>query len=203
MVRGAVERGCADRGNLTAYDVRRIGRVNQILFDVGCLAQFEQYAAGGSRMEEGDAMSAGTGPNPGREGFEPCSFGFRDCRVEIGYPQADMVDARSSLCQVPRDWRVGAGGLEQFNAPGAFAKERDADLFGWNFLLAGDVLSKKGRPDGDGFGQGFDRDSNVVDLVQANSLLERISADRAFGSTPESESNLGVLHVKIQHEIGE
>ena len=114
-----------------------------------------------------------------------------------------MVNAWPSILQMPGDGRIGIGWLEKFDPPGSVAKESDADLFGGNFLFAGDVVSENGRPDRDGLGQGFDRDSNVVDLVQANSLPERIIAGGAFSSTPASESNLGVRQVGVQHEIGE
>lgn len=114
-----------------------------------------------------------------------------------------MVDARPSLLEMSRDGGIGIGRLEKLDAPRSFAKESDADTFGGNILFAGDVSSENGRPDGDGLGQGFDRDSNVVDLVQANSLQERIIAGRAFVVAPVSVFNLGVKQAGVQHEIGE
>ena len=154
-------------------------------------------------MEKGHAVSAGPRPDSGWKRFEPRVLGPYESDVEIGNAQADVMDACSPFLQVPGDRGVGLGRLEQFDSPGAVAEERDPDHFGGNFLFAGDVSSEKGRPDRDGLGQGFDRDSNVVDLVQAISLHERISNGRAFSSTPASESNLGLKQVQVQHESGE
>jgi thioredoxin 1 len=154
-------------------------------------------------VEEGHAVSARPRSDPRGNYFEPGGLGPSDRGPEIGDSKADVVDARSSLLQMPGDRRIGIGRLEKFNAPGSVAEQRDSDSFGGNFLFTGDVESENGRPDRDGLGEGFDRDSNVVDLVQANSLQERISTGRAFSSTPASESNLGVKRVQVQHEIGE
>ena len=112
-----------------------------------------------------------------------------------------MPSPRFSRCRAIGE--SGSVGSSSSTRPGPSPKNATRTMFGGNFLFAGDVSSEKGRPDRDGLGQGFDRDSNVVDLVQANSLHERISISRAFSSTPASESNLGLMQVQFQHEIGE
>jgi len=154
-------------------------------------------------MKERHTVPAGTRTDSRRQDLEPCGFGQLQCGFQVGNSQADVVDARPSLLQVPGDRRSRVGRLEEFDTARSFAKERHADAFGGNFLFAGYVTSENGRPDGDGLGQGFDRDSNVVDLVQASSLQERINAGRAFVLAPGSVFNLGVRQVGVQHEIGE
>lgn len=154
-------------------------------------------------MEEGHTMSAGAHPDSGWKWLETHVLGPAERGLEVGNGQADVMDARPSFLEVTGNRRIGISRLEKLDASGALAEERDANLFGGNFLFAGDVSSEQGRPDRDGLGEGFDRDSNVVDLVQANSLHERISTSRAFSSTPASESNLGLKQVQFQHEIGE
>ena len=154
-------------------------------------------------MQKGHAMSAGPRPDTRWKWLETRVFGPAECGLEVGNAQADVVDARSSLLEVPGDRGIGVSRLEKFDASGTLAKKRDADLFGGNFLFAGDVSSEQGCPDRDCLGEGFDRDSNVVDLIQAISLHERISTGRAFNSTPASESNLGLMQVQVQHESGE
>ena len=138
-------------------------------------------------MEEGHAVSTGPRTDSRWKRFEPRVLGPHKRGLEVGNAQADVMDARPSFLEVPGDRRIGISRLEKLDASGALAEERDADLFGGNFLFAGDVSSEQGRPDRDGLGEGFDRDSNVVDLVQANSLHERISTSRAFSSTPASD----------------
>jgi thioredoxin 1 len=154
-------------------------------------------------MEEGHAMSARPCPDARWKNFESGCFGLVQGAVEIRDRQADMMDASSSPLQVSGDGRIGTGRFEQFDSPLAGAEERDSDLFGGNILFSGDVLSQNGGPDRDRLGEGFDRDSNVVDLVHSNSLQERIRAGRACCLTPVTAYNLGGRQAGVQHEIGE
>lgn len=121
-------------------------------------------------MQEGDAPSARSGPDARIE--DPESRGFRPFErgIEILHLQADVVHALAAPLEEARDGGFRAGGLEQLDAACARAEEGHADAFGGNIFLPSAVTSEQGGEGRNGFCEGIDRDSDVVDLVHGVNL---------------------------------
>jgi hypothetical protein len=115
-------------------------------------------------------MAARTDADSGGNGCEAGLRGAIEGRLEVRDSKAEVMDAGSPSFDVSCDRRIGPGRFEQFDPSRAIAEESDPDAFGGNFFRAGGVYSQQSLPGWDRLGEGFDRDSDVIDLVQVGSL---------------------------------
>jgi thioredoxin 1 len=154
-------------------------------------------------VEKGDLATPGALADSGRERLEAGPFGPRQRRRQVVHDETHVVHPGAASREVAGDRGVVPRRLQELDPAGSVSEEGDPDALAGNLLLPGRVLSEERRPKGDGLVEGIDRDSDVVDLVQARSLPRREGVAGTGPGAAGPGANVGRTTAKDQHEIRE
>ena len=150
MVRRATQHGCSDR---------------EFVPLASPLDELDQHAVCRAGVQKGHAGVVGAFADQRFENLHPGRLRLFYSDAQVGGGETDVMNAGAMSLEEASNCRFVVQGFEQFQTAGPIAEESHAHPFGGNFVVSRRVLSEQRSEDGDGFRQGIDGDSDVVDTV--------------------------------------
>ena len=132
------------------------------------LYQFQQHAAGGARVQEGDARAARAGTRRCADGRQARLARPLQRRLDVGDAQRDVVQPLAPACQELAHRAVIIQGFKQLDGRLARAEVGGADAFAGNGLGVFQLQPQR-LPARQPVGDGRDGEAEVVDGGHASS----------------------------------